>query len=279
VSGRAPLDALPPRSGYRRRSVRLPARVGDALLDARLARFAPRLDRLAETGPRRRVVALGIYRPESSDAMAAAVAEPRRTRHALEVRLGSTGAAIEALADDTRAETMKEGRLANMNRLAADVDAVDWVLLIDDDVSLPRGFLDRLVGLTEQLGLSLAQPALSLTSHTAFPLVRRRRAIARRTNFVEIGPVLMIRGDAFAELSPFPDEAMGWGVDLHWAAVASRLGWGLGVIDAVPIRHDTRPPAVDYDREATTAAAQDLLTAREHIGWREVRTLQTWRSL
>jgi hypothetical protein len=61
---------------------------------------------------------------------------------------------------------------------------------------------------------------------------------------------------------------MGWGICLHWAAVAERNGWKVGIADAVPIRHDLRPPARDYDRGEAQAAARELLSTHEHINWR-----------
>ena len=41
----------------------------------------------------------------------------------------------------------------------------------------------------------------------------------RETAFVEIGPVTAFHRDTFATLLPFPDVGMGWGLDVHWAAV------------------------------------------------------------
>ena len=41
--------------------------------------------------------------------------------------------------------------------------------MIDDDVELPRGFLDRFLFLCERFSLTLAQPAHRLHSHAAWP--------------------------------------------------------------------------------------------------------------
>ena len=59
----------------------------------------------------------------------------------------------------------------------------DWLLVIDDDVALPRGFLDAFLCAAERAGLKLAQPAHRLHSHAAWPVTRRRpgaRPRARR---------------------------------------------------------------------------------------------------
>ena len=50
----------------------------------------------------------------------------------------------------------------------------------------------------------------------------------RETRFVEIGPVTAFGRAAAAELLPFPELRYGWGLDLHWAAVAAERGWRLG---------------------------------------------------
>ncbi len=264
-----PLSALPPRSGYRRRSRRALGAAADLALDVRqLALGTGRvIDRAAAEGPRRRVVVLGIYGPQGSAAMAAAVAVLRDTRHELVVALGALDAPDPALAGDTVRERMHGGRLANLNRIAEQAHPLtaDWVLLVDDDVALSRRFLDRLVCIGERFGMDLLQPALTRASHTAFPVTRRRPALVRRTRLVEQGPVLMMRRDAFRALSPFPETGMGWGICLHWAAVAERLAWRVGVADAVPVRHDLRPPASGYDRGDARQDARALLCAREHI--------------
>ena len=177
---------------------------------------------------------------------------------------------------------MAGGKLSNLNRLAEASAAgeADWVLLLDDDVVLPDRFLDRLLLLAERFDLHLAQPALTHSSHTAWPVTRRRPCLLRRTRFVEMGPAVLMRRQAFAALTPFPEGGMGWGVCLHWAAVAEREGWNVGIADAVPVRHDLRPPALGYDREEARAAARELLGAREHIGWRQAdAVLASYRAL
>lgn len=241
---------------------------------------------------------LGVYGPRGVDPMTAEVEELRRTRHEVEFRLGALEGAAPALADATAAAEMQGGKLANLNRLAAPGEPggehsagagggrraagaaqADWVLLIDDDVVLGEHFLDRLVALAENFDLHLVQPALSRTSHTAWPVVRRRADVLRESRFVEMGPIVLMRRQAFATLAPFPEEGMGWGICLHWAAVAKREGWRIGIADAVPARHDLRPPAQSYGRGAAAAAANELLSTREHIGWREAdEVLATHRS-
>ena len=140
---------------------------------------------------------------------------------------------------------------------------IDWVLVVDDDVVLPRGFLDRF--LHHARGLQLAQPAHRRHSHAAWPHTRRRAgAPVRPTTFVEIGPVTAIHRTAFAELLPFPDLRMGWGLDAHWAAVAAARGWRMGIVDATPILHQV-PVAGGYGREEAVAEARDFLATRPYV--------------
>ena len=91
----------------------------------------------------------------------------------------------------------------------------------------------------EAFELDLAQPAQTLRSHSAWKVTRRRPAsLVRETRFVEIGPVTAFGRAAAAELLPFPELRYGWGLDLHWAALAAERGWRLGVVDALPVRHE-----------------------------------------
>ena len=145
---------------------------------------------------------------------------------------------------------------------AADPAAVpDWLLVIDDDVALPGGFLDRFVFLAERFDLRLAQPAHRHRSHAAWPVTRRRPDLARWTRFVEIGPVTAFRRDTFDVLLPFPPLRMGWGLDSHWGAVARDRGWAVGIVDATPIRHGLRRTGSGY------AHADAVAEARTYSAW------------
>ena len=113
--------------------------------------------------------------------------------------------------------------------------------MIDDDIVLPNGFLDRFLFLAERFSLDLAQPAHRLSSHAAWRVTRRRYSdVVRETRFVEIGPLTAFARPTFSTLLPFPDLRMGWGLDLHWAAIARERGWRCGVIDA--LRSAIAPP-------------------------------------
>jgi GT2 family glycosyltransferase len=216
--------------------------------------------------PCRRVLAVGVVRPERRELAAAIESELRRSRHDLELHTCPPAG---------------RGRFENLNGLLAEhrVNDYDWLLVIDDDVELPPGFLDRLLFLCEHFSLMLAQPAHRLHSHAAWPVTRRHAgSVVRETSFVEIGPVTAFARATFDALLPFPDLRMGWGLDVHWAALARERGWRCGVVDAVSIHHRAAPAAAGYPREDAVAEARAFLAERPYIPAVEAdRTLMTHR--
>ncbi len=153
--------------------------------------------------------------------------------------------------------------------------------MLDDDIALPHRFLDRFLLLAERFGFDLAQPAHRRASHAAWRVTRRRpRSLARETRFVEIGPVTALARATFSTLLPFPDLRMGWGLDLHWAALAREHGWRCGTIDATPIAHRLAPAASAYSREQALAEARSFLAERPYLSASEAQqTLVTHRRL
>lgn len=249
-------------------------RIGDRALDAWLEATGARsrIRRLAERGAVRDVLVIGIASQRGS--LDAVMQELRRSRHRVDARTGDLAA-------------LGGGKFQNLNRLLrpegshqAGPDA-DWVLVVDDDIVLPRGFLDGLVALAETFGFDLAQPAQTLASHAAWASARRRAfAVGRHTNFVEIGPVTAFSRKIAAELLPFPDLRMGWGLDLHWAAIAQQRGWRLGIVDALPVRHEARRVGGSYSPADATAEAQRFLADRPYVAAADAgRTLATYRSV
>jgi hypothetical protein len=70
---------------------------------------------------------------------------------------------------------------------------------------------------------------------------------------------------------------MGWGLDVHWAAVAREHGWPIGVVDATPILH-TVPVAATYPREVALDEARRFLAGAPYLPRDEAdRTLRTHR--
>jgi len=228
-----------------------------------------RLDVAARRAPRpRRVLVLCVARPEHGALVRGIRHELARSRHQVELCVGSPG---------------DRGKFENLNLLldSDPPDTYDWLFVLDDDIVLPRGFLNRFLLLAERFELDLAQPAHRRASHAAWQVTRRRRhTLVRETSFVEIGPVTAFARSTFSTLLPFPDLRMGWGLDMHWAALAREHGWRCGVLDAVPIRHRAAPAASSYSREQALAEARAFLTNRPHLSASEAQqTLVTHRRL
>ena len=202
------------------------ALAADAVCDAAAwATLTPwRLRRAARRAPARRVLALGVERAGEPNVLAAARAELTGSHH--QVQFAAT------VAGD-------RGKFENLNDLLAEHPAAghDWLLLVDDDVVLPRGFLDAFLFLAERFDLALAQPAHRWRSHAAWHVTRRRPgALARQTQFVEIGPVSALRADTFDVLLPFPPLRYRLGPGPHWSALAREHG-------LAPGRHRRHPGA------------------------------------
>jgi hypothetical protein len=264
---------------------RLPAirRIADLRLDAAawLRRSARTLDRLAAEEPPRRVLALSVYRPGSL--LPAALGPLRSERHDVRLAFGATGEPDPALAEHTVAQHLRGGKFQNLNQVekivrtrpsrvlrtseaAAPMLEYDWLLVVDDDVALPERFLDRFLGVCGHFGFDLAQPAQTLRSHAAWRVARRHpRSLARETRFVEIGPVTAFRAPVAADLLPFPELRFGWGLDLHWAALAAERGWRPGVVDALPVDHSAAPVAAGYGHAEAIEEARLFLADRPYL--------------
>jgi hypothetical protein len=243
--------------------------VADALTDALAAATlrSRRLRKAAEAGPRRRVLALAIERTDTPNLIAAARSELLSSRH--EVQFAQTAAG-------------ERGKFQNLRALLADnpPEGHDWLLVVDDDVALPSHFLDTFIFLAERFELRLAQPAHRHRSHAAWAVTRRRAgSVARETAFVEIGPVFAFHVSTFEVLLPFPPLRAGWGLELHWSALARARGWKLGVIDATPVQHGLRPIATSYDRRGAIEEARQFLADKPYTRAAEAaRTKVTHRS-
>ena len=226
---------------------------------------APAPGRAAAAEPqRRRVQVLCIARPQHAAAVTAIRAELAASRHEVEMLTAPPGG---------------RGKFENLNLLLAKHPAAghDWLFVIDDDVRFaPR--LSR--PLPVPGGAFLADAG---TARAPARLARRlgghpppAGSAVRETAFVEIGPVTAFAAEAFAELLPFPELRMGWGLDLHWAAIARRKGWRCGVVDAVPIGHRLSPAGAGYGHEQAIAEARLFLAERPYLSASEAeRTLTT----
>src|SRR4051812_40057542 len=240
--------------------------VADRALDVLGAPDRARAARAARGAERRRVLVLSIVRDANRATWDAASRELLSSRHDITIAEGAVGG---------------RGKVENLNAPLGPPDGIDWLLGVDDAVALPRRFLDTFLALAERFDLKLAQPAHRLASHAAWPVTRRRAgSLVRETSFVEIGPVTAFHRDVFGTLLPFPALRMGWGLDVHWAAVAREHGWRLGVVDATPVAHMSAPAASTYSRAEAQAEAEAFLADRRYVPRDEAdRTITVHRRL
>jgi hypothetical protein len=235
----------------------------------------------ASTPAPRRVLALGVYLADREHLAAEVAAELGRSgRWDVEQRwiaLGS-GPVPEALAAVTVERVAGPApKFALVNRLlrGAPPAGVDYLLVTDDDIALPPGFLDRYLGLVERHRLALAQPARSHDSSLDLGFVEQLDGLdARWTRYVEIGPLFSIHREAFPHLLPFDETpAMGWGLDFTWPVTLERAGLRLGVVDATPVRHALRKQAAFYSGRDALDAMTRYLASRPHLGRSEAFTI------
>jgi hypothetical protein len=242
----------------------------------------PRLDRLAAAQTPQRVLVLSIYRPRAL--LPRAAPRLRSERHAVTCAFGATGEPLPALAADTLFDGLDGGKFENLNLLLAaapPLEDFDWLVVADDDVELAPRFLDRGLALCDRLGLDLAQPAQTMRSHAAWRVTRRRPfSLARRTDYVEIGPLTIFSRRAAAALTPFPQLRFGWGLDNHWGALGRVHGWRLGILDALPVRHESQKVATTYTHAEAIEEGRRFLAGRPYVRTEEAqRTLATIRRI
>jgi len=149
---------------------------------------------------------------------------------------------------------------------AVDLDAYEYVMLVDDDVIVPFGFVDAFLDLQTALRFAIAQPARTAGSGIDHPIVARHPGlVARQTWFVEQGPIVSFHRSILDAVVPFDLRSpMGWGVEGAWSALVERRGLQMGVIDAVSIDHSVRPVLTNYSLAEASRGADALLAAVAH---------------
>jgi hypothetical protein len=210
--------------------------VVDALYDVRLGmnKSYRELEKGMAQQPALRVLITGVEVPSRASDMDRVMADMASAKHQV-VR--------------KKAELHKgKGKFQNINLGLAglDVNEFDWLLVIDDDVSLPRNFLDKFLYLSESAELKLCQPAHKVHSYISYGVTQRHwNSLVRTTRFVECGPITAFRREMFPLVVPFPELRWAWGNDVAWAELARRHGYRIGIVDGTPIGH-LRPVAGSY---------------------------------
>jgi hypothetical protein len=147
------------------------------------------------------------------------------------------------------------------------LDTYDFVIVCDDDIVLPPDFLTDYLGLVVKHDFALAQPARTHNSYIDHHFVERLDGLeARRTRFVEIGPLFSVRKDLYPLIFPFDESSsMGWGYDYVWPCLIDRRGLRMGIIDALPIEHGLRRPVKNYDYSDADRSMAEYLSRNPHL--------------
>ena len=221
----------------------------------------------------RRALVLGVYlagKPNTAEHVAATLARSSNFEvHQRWVALGGDPANGELGSVTALTVTDPTPKYALLNRLLADEDLAgyDYVLTTDDDIVLPDGFMDLFLGVQAGVGFDLAQPARTLNSFVDLPIVFQQRGVlARRTRFVEIGPLSSFGSEIFDLVFPFDEtNAMGWGFENVWSHLLSEHGFAQGIVDAVPVDHSIRKPLAHYDWTDADADRAAYLAEHPHL--------------
>ena len=224
-------------------------------------------------GEARRALVLGVYlagRPNTAEHIAATLARSRD----LEVRqrwvaLGDDPSDGELGSLTALTVTEPASKYSLLNRLLAEEDlaSYDFVLTTDDDIVLPDGFLDLFLGIQAGVGFDLAQPARTPGSYVDLPIVLQQRGVlARRTRFVEIGPLVSFGREIYDLVFPFDEtNPMGWGFENVWSHLLRERGRSQGIVDAVPVDHSIRKPVAHYEWTDADADRSRYLADHPHL--------------
>ena len=234
---------------------------------------------------RKKVLVAGIYLPdEENHAIAITDELSSSTNWQVDLCWGAVGSnppPVELKAITRVVSPKRVSKFKLLNRLLADarLDDYEHLVITDDDIELPPGFLDDYLDVVTRRHFHLAQPARTHRSYIDHYFVAQLVGVeARRTRFVEIGPLFSLHRDAFPLLVPFDEAApMGWGLDFVWPKQIENAGLTLGIVDATPITHSLRKPVAYYDYDETNTGMQQFLRDRPHLSAEDrFLSLETW---
>jgi len=175
-----------------------------------------------------------------------------RIGHHADVRLW----ALDEVAPELEPLTVGSGpggrpELLNACAEARPIHPDSYLAVMDDDVLLLNGTVADLIVESQRAGFNLSQPGHGWSSALSLKITRSRPGIrARRTGFVEIGPLFVI--DPLWRDRLFPLGAglgMGWALQADFTALAV-AGCEIGIIDRYRMIHLNKASgAYDADDE------------------------------
>ena len=158
-------------------------------------------------------------------------------------------------------------KILNLILSGEDLSKYAFLLIVDDDIALPDDFVDNYLTAVQKYDFALAQPARTHDSYIDHAIVEQVDGLAaRKTRFVEIGPLFSIRKDLYKFILPFDENAgMGWGLDFIWPSVIEDVGLNMGIVDAFPIEHKMRAPVINYSHKKTEDEMNAYLKTKKHL--------------
>ena len=169
----------------------------------------------------------------------------------------------------TMQSTKKGPKFILLNKVLSEINyhKYDYIIFCDDDVLVKNNFIDKYMETVEKVDFALSQPARSTFSELSHTITKvDHSTIARQTNFVEIGPIFMIRTDLVNNTIPFDESSpMGWGYDYTWPIVVGDLGLKMGIIDSATVNHSIRKTALHYSAKDSYKVMEDYLRNNSHI--------------
>jgi hypothetical protein len=124
-----------------------------------------------------------------------------------------------------------------------DISQYDAIWVVDDDIVLDTGSINKMFKLFVEYELKLAQPSFSKGSKTPWKVTKNDpECVIRYTNFVENGAVIFSNDVVPLLKETFKEAVTGFGVDFIWPSLLGFPADGIAVIDAVICQH----PIVEY---------------------------------
>ena len=238
---------------------------------SRVATTAWMRRRLGHASRRPDFTVIGIYRRENAPLVHAAI------DGLSDVRLW----ALDQPAPELASVTVGSGpgdRIEHLNHLLEPRTA-DYLVVMDDDIRFVTGSISRLVEVAARHRLDLCQPAQSVNGHWSHPItVRHVLSAVRLTNFVEVGPLVVIGPRLRHEILPFPPDAgQGWGLDVRWSKLCETHRARLAVVDAVEVEH-LGAVGTSYSWDAEEARLLEALQEQGHAEVEDLVSLPKTRS-
>jgi len=182
------------------------------------------------------------------------------------IAISHSGAKSHLLPHTTHVVQKAAPKFRLLDELVEDIADFDFVLLADDDIEVGADFLDNFIVASQRMDLALSQPARTADSYIDHYFVMQMPGIkGRTTRFVEIGPLVSVRSDAYSVIFPFGEVGMGWGLDFIWPQLIEQSGLRMGIVDAVPVAHRLRKPVSHYVHSEADQGMQNLLRNRPHL--------------